>query len=343
MELLNTLYVTSEHSYLRVENDTLRLDIDGEKRGNFPPHHFSAIVCLGDVMMTPAVVRLCAERGISLVYLDRNGRFCARMEGAVAGNILLRKAQYKSHSDSDFSLGVAKLFVAAKLRNSRNILLRGARDAKEDVAAEKLRAAALPIKASMRRLLEVKTMDELRGVEGEAARVYFSAFSYLLAERYRDDFMMSGRNRRPPRDRINALLSFLYALLMNDCRSAVEAAGLDPQMGFLHTVRPGRAALALDIMEEMRAFIADRLALSLINRGQISAGDFTERDGGAVEMAKDARKTVIIAYQERKKDEITYPLLKTPVRLGLLWFLQARVLSRVIRGDIPQYVPFLVR
>lgn len=214
MELLNTLYITSSNSYLRVENQTLRLDIDGHKFNNFPTHHFDTVVCFGDVMMTPAVIRMCAQSGISLIFLEHNGRFRARLEGPISGNVLLRQAQYKQSQNDECCRKMATLFIGAKIRNSRNILLRGAREAKSQEVQMPLQKAADSLRASMRNLMKNHSLDELRGIEGEAARVYFSVFSCLIADRFRDDFAMNGRNRRPPRDRINALLSFLYALLL---------------------------------------------------------------------------------------------------------------------------------
>jgi CRISPR-associated protein Cas1 len=285
----------------------------------------------------------CAGDGIALVLLDGNGRFKARLEGPVSGNILLRQAQHRQALDVQFALGIAKSTIAGKLRNSRQILLRGAREAADDQDGKALSATADMLSNSLRNLPLAIDLDMLRGIEGDAAKNYFAVLPLLVKRESRDKFTMDGRTRRPPRDRFNALLSFLYSMLMNDCRSALEAVGLDPQLGFLHTVRPGRASLALDLMEEFRSVFADRLALTLINRGQIGANDFAEREGGAVMLEGDARRTVVVAYQERKQEEIMHPLLETKVPIGLLPILQARFMSRTLRGDMEGYLPFLVR
>lgn len=283
-----------------------------------------------------------ADEGIALVLLDAQGRFKARLEGAVSGNVLLRQAQFQRLSDPAFILDTARACVAGKIKNSRQILQRGAREAKVEEESKRLSRLAADLATSLRDLPQVNTLDQLRGVEGEAARQYFSGINLLLRADQREDFAMQGRTRRPPRDRFNALLSFLYAMWMNDCRSALEAAGLDPQVGFLHALRPGRAALALDLMEEFRPW-ADRLALTLINRSQIQAGDFEVRDGGGVSLQADARKAVVVAFQERKKDEVTHPLLAQSVPLGLLPLVQARLMARAVREDAAPYLPFITK
>lgn len=342
MQLLNTLYVTTPESYVHLDNNTVRLDIEHETKLRVPLHHLGAVVCFGHVTVSLPLMHRLAEEGVALVLLDANGRFKARLEGAVSGNVLLRQAQYRAVDDPGRSLGIARNCVAGKVRNCRQVLLRGAREAKSPEDGDSLSRGADDLAATLRALPQAQDMDALRGLEGEAARQYFAVLNHLLRSSARDGFKMDGRSRRPPRDRINALLSFVYALLMNDCRSALEAAGLDPQVGYLHALRPGRAALALDLMEEFRA-LADRLVLSLINRGQITAGDFVEREGGAVMLQGDARKAVLVAYQERKQENLSHALLKEPVPLGLVPHIQARLLARTLRGDIPDYLPFLVR
>ncbi len=287
-------------------------------------------------------MHLLAERGIALVLLDDNGRFKARLEGAISGNVLLRQAQFQRVADANFTLDIARACVAGKIKNTRQVLQRGAREAKSDGEAKTLTRLADDLAASLRALPDVTNLDSLRGVEGEAARQYFSGLNLLVRPDQRAGFAMDGRTRRPPRDRFNAMLSFLYAMWMNDCRSALEAAGLDPQVGFLHTLRPGRASLALDLMEEFRPW-ADRLTLTLINRGQLNADSFVLREGGAVSLQPDARKMVVVAYQERKKDEINHPLLAQPVPLGLVPLVQARLLARAVREDGAPYVPFVAK
>ena len=342
-QLLNTLYVMTPNSYLHLENDTLRVDVEREKKLQVPLHHLGSVVCLGNIMLSPALMHRCADDGISLVLLNNQGRFKARLEGSVSGNILLRQAQHRLALDEKFALGIAHSVIAGKLRNSRQVLLRGAREAGDEKDSSALAAVAEILSSSLRNLPHAPNLDVVRGIEGNAAKNYFAALPLLVRHEARDKFTMDGRTRRPPRDRFNALLSFLYSMLMNDCRSALESVGLDPQLGFLHTVRPGRAALALDLMEEFRAIFADRLALTLINRKQIGPNDFAEREGGAVLLEGDARRTVVVVYQERKQEEVMHPLLETKVPIGLLPLLQARFMARTLRGEIEGYLPFLYR
>ena len=342
MQLLNTLYVTTPDTYLRLDNDTLRVEVNRETRLRVPLHHLSAVVCFGHINLSAPLMHLLAERGIALVLLDDNGRFKARLEGAVSGNVLLRQAQFQRVADPAFTLDMARASVAGKIKNTRQVLQRGAREAKAEDEANALARLADDLAASLRALPGEDSLDGVRGIEGEAARRYFSGLNLLVRADQRTAFAMDGRTRRPPRDRLNALLSFLYAMWMNDCRSALEAAGLDPQVGFLHALRPGRASLALDLMEEFRPW-ADRLALTLINRGQLKAHDFVLREGGAVALQPDARKAVVVAYQERKKDDINHPLLAQSVPLGLVPLVQARLLARAMRDDGAPYVPFVAK
>lgn len=340
--LLNTLYVSTQMAYLHLDNDTLRVEVERQTRLRVPLHHLGGVVLFGNVLVSPALIHRLADEGKSLVLLTENGRFKARMEGPVSGNILLRQAQHACAADQAFTLTIARAFVAGKIRNARQVLLRAAREAKDEGDRAHLTRRAEDLAAALRTLPAAGDLDTVRGVEGEAARQYFVGLNLVLRPESRAVFAMDGRSRRPPRDRINALLSFLYAMLMNDCRSAVEAVGLDPQLGFLHAVRPGRAALALDLMEEFRAQ-ADRLALTLINRGQLQAGDFTEHEGGAVTLADAGRKTVIVAWQEKKREELAHPLLQQAVAIGLLPLLQARFLARTVRREMASYLPFLSR
>ena len=342
MQLLNTLYVTIPESYLHLDNDTVRLEVEHETRLRVPLHHLGAIVCFGNIRVSLPLMHRMGDEGTTLVLLDEHGRFKARLEGAVSGNVLLRRAQHLCSMNEGFTADVARNCIAGKIRNCRQVLQRGARESKCEEDSVALTRAANDLAASLRALPEVTTPDALRGVEGEAARQYFAALNFLIRPDARAAFQMDGRTRRPPRDRMNALLSFIYALLMNDCRSAIEASGLDPQVGFLHVLRPGRAALALDLMEEFR-FLADRLALTLINREQIDPADFVVREGGAVMLEGDARKTVLVAYQERKQESLSHPLLNEKVMVGLLPHLQARLLARAIRGDTENYIPFLLK
>lgn len=353
MQLLNTLYITTPDSYLRLDNDTLRVEVERETRLRVPLHHLQAVVCFGHVGLSAPLMHRLADESIALVLLDDNGRFKARLEGATAGNVLLRQAHHASVKDAAFALSTARACIAGKVKNSRQVLMRGAREAKRDEEAVLLTRGADDLAATLRALPGATDLDVLRGLEGEAARQYFGALNLVVRPEQRRWFQMDGRSRRPPRDRMNALLSFLYAMWMNDCRSAIEVAGLDPQLGFLHSVRPGRAALALDLMEEFRP-LADRLALTLVNRGQLGEDDFVVREGGAVSLDGDARKAVVVAFQERKREEINHPVLAQAVPLGMVPLVQARLMARAVREspfassavpcqDAPGYVPFLMR
>ena len=342
-QILNTLYIMTPNAYAHLENDTLRIDVERQKKLQVPLHHLGTVVCFGNVMVSPALMHRCADNGIGLVLLDGNGRFKARLEGSISGNILLRQAQHPKAAEEPFALAIAKAVIAGKLRNCRQVLQRGSRETTDEQDQKTLGIAAEALANSIRNLVVAADLDVVRGVEGDAAKVYFSSLPCLVRRNIREHFTMDGRTRRPPRDRFNALLSFLYSMVMNDCRSALESVGLDPQLGFLHTVRPGRAALALDLMEEFRSILADRLALTLVNRGQINERHLQIREGGAVYLENDARKIVVTAYQERKQEEITHPLLDARVPFGLLPQLQARFMARAIRGDMDGYIPFLVK
>lgn len=341
--LQNTLYVMTSGSYLHLDNDTIRVDIERETRLRVPLHHLSGIVCVGDILLSPALMGRCAAAGIGICLLDRAGRFLARIEGPLTGNVLLRQAQHQALGNTSSTLAHARQFVLGKLRNSRTVLQRGARESKFEADAAALAAAVLKFDASLRAALAAENLEVLRGVEGESARTYFAAFEYLIRADRRQAFTPDGRSRRPPRDRCNALLSYLYTLLTHECRSALESVGLDPQMGYLHALRPGRPALALDLVEEFRAILADRTALTLINRGQINDADFRVTEGGGVLLTDESRRTVATAWQTRKQDVLTHPLLEAEIPCGLLPQVQARVLARTLRGDLPAYLPYLHR
>jgi CRISPR-associated protein Cas1 len=339
----NTLYVMTPQSYAHLDNNTVRIEVERETRLRVPLHHLGGLVCFGNVLVSPALMHRLADEGKSLVLLDEHGRFKARLEGGISGNILLRQAQFRQADDSASQLAIARAIVAGKLKNSRSILQRGARENTDPDEVKTLGRAADDLAASLRAIQSASTLDALRGSEGEAARNYFAALNLIVKPAMRDSFQLNGRTRRPPLDRFNALISFLYALLMNDCRSALEAVGLDPQLGYLHAVRPGRAALALDLQEEFRSILADRLALTLINRGQLKADDFDEREGGAVMLNDQGRRSVLTAWQERKQEELTHPLLEQKLPLALLPLVQARLLARTVRGEMQTYLPFLAR
>jgi CRISP-associated protein Cas1 len=342
-QLLNTLYITTPDAYIHLEQNNVRVDVDREKKLMIPLHHLGSIVCVGPVMISTSLMHRCAEDAVALVLLDWNGRFKARLEGPQGGNILLRQAQFVLATQPDIVLNLARCMVAGKLHNSRYVLLRGARDTDDETDRQALRTVADSLANHLQRLPLVDTMDMLRGIEGDAAKQYFGVFSYLLRPDQRPAFQMKGRSRRPPLDRINALLSFAYALIRNDCRTALETVGLDPQQGFLHTVRPGRASLALDLMEEFRPILADRLVLTLLNRMQLTEKDITEEPGGVFKLSDAGRKTLLIAYQDRKKDEVSHAMVAQRFPLGLVPQLQARLLARVIRGELPFYQPYRMR
>jgi len=339
--LLNTVYVTTPGANLRKDGENLVAEIDGAERARVPFHMLASVVLFGAITMTPALIATCATAGITLVLLDRTGRFQARVEGPVTGNVLLRRAQYCA---SDAPHEIVRSLVTGKIANQRSVIMRALRDYGDELAVDQRSAlqAACGRLARILRWAELtaNNAESLRGAEGEAANHYFAVFDNLI--RSPDtELRFCGRSRRPPLDPVNALLSLLYTLLVHDCRSAAESVGLDPAVGFLHRDRPGRPSLALDLMEELRPVLADRLALSLINRRQLSARDFERHDGGAVLLTDAGRQTVLTAWQERKKDTRMHPFLGESVPLGLVPHLQAQLLARHLRGDLDGYPPWL--
>ena len=341
-ELLNTLYILTQGAVLHLEQDTVRVTVEGETRLRAPLVRLASIVVAGQVTLTPFLIHRCAEDGRSIVWLDRNGRFKARVEGPARGNVLLRRAQHLALCDSARTTEIARQIVAGKIQNSRQILLRAARDATGDLDRAPLSGAAERLGSVLGRLHDIDDLDVIRGIEGEAARAYFNVFGFMVRGD-RAAFLFDGRSRRPPRDRVNAVLSFLYALVRGECASALEGVGLDPQVGYLHTLRPGRPALALDLMEELRPVLADRLALTLINRKQLSAADFETTPGRAIHLTDDGRRAVISAFQKRKEEEVEHRVLARKLPIGLIAHVQARLLARHIRGDVAHYMPHLSR
>lgn len=338
---LNTLFVTTQGAYLAKDGETVAVRIDREVKLRIPVHTLEGIVCFGNIGCSPFLMGFCAERDVAISFLTEYGRFLAKVVGPVSGNVLLRREQYRRADDSEFSAQMARAFVTGKVANCRTVLQRGLRDhsGKIDIAA--VEGSVNRLTASLNRLRGELDLDETRGVEGDAAHVYFGAFDHLVI-RNKEAFAFHQRSRRPPLDRINCLLSFLYTLVLHDVRSALECTGLDPTVGFLHRDRPGRSGLALDMMEEFRP-VADRLALSLINRGQLQAKDFLVSDGGGVRMKNDARKVLLIAYQKRKQDAIQHPFLGEKMALGLFFYTQALLLARFLRGDLDGYPPVIWR
>ena len=341
--MLNTLYVTSESAWLRKDGANLVVEVDGSERGRAPLHMLDGVISFGRPGGSPALMAACAEAGVAVSYLSPNGRFMARVEGPRNGNVLLRRTQFRVADDPTRTVPIVRGIVAAKAFNQRTVVLRALRDHAGSMpppAVDALSAVERRLDDVARRSLGVADVDGLRGLEGEAAAAYFGIFDSLI--RSADPaFRFRGRSRRPPLDRINALISFLYAMLAHDCRSALESHGLDPQVGFLHADRPGRSSLALDLMEELRPVLADRLALSLVNRGQLSAEDFIVEEAGGVRLTDDARKRVLVAWQERKRDELRHPFLGETAPLGLVAHLQAQLLARHLRGDLDGYPSFI--
>lgn len=338
----NTLYVTTQGAYLGAEGETVVVRLDGSERAQFPLHILEGIVCFGQISCSPFLLGRCAERGIGVSFLSERGRFLARVQGPVAGNVLLRRTQYREADDHELASRLGRWTVMAKVANSRSVLLRAARDHPNGHGVSALRAAAASLASSLERLDAADTLEVIRGIEGDSARAYFEVFNSLIVAQ-KDGFAFRGRNRRPPRDAINALLSFVYTLLTHDAASALEGVGLDPQVGFLHRDRPGRPGLALDLVEEFRAFLADRLVLSLVNRRQVDPKGFTTTETGGVWMDDETRRTVLVAYQERKQEEIRHPFIGDQTTVGMLVHLQALLLARFLRGDLDGYPAFIWR
>lgn len=339
---LNTLYVFTPGSYLRRDHQTVIVEVEKVKRLSLPIHHLDAIAAFGQVMISPGLIELCVESGVAVTYLTEAGRLIGRVDAPRSGNVLLRREQFRRADRPEACLPLARSFVAGKLHNARNAMLRAAResDAPEDRSA--LDVAAARLAEHVESLPRATTLDEVRGREGDSARSYFAAFPRMIRHG-RDELAMQGRSRRPPLDPVNAMLSFTYALMVHDCVAALTAAGLDPDVGFLHVDRPGRPSLACDLVEEFRTLVADRLVLALLNRKQVTPSQFARRDGGGVEMNAEARKALVQAYVARKRDELRHPLLDAPVRIGQLPFLQAKLLARHLRGDSESYLPCIVR
>lgn len=342
-ELLNVLYIQTQGAHLSLENDTVRVSVERETKLRMPLLRLSGLVLFGQVTITPFLIHRCAHDGRALVWLDRNGRFKARAEGHTRGNVLLRRAQHLALSDADAPREIARRMVAAKVQNTRQVVMRAARESADPTDTAELSGAAERMLGILARLRACGTLDEVRGAEGEAARAYFEAFGHMLRADEREGFGPDGRTRRPPRDRANCVLSFLYALVRAECASALEGVGLDPQVGYLHSLRPGRPALALDMMEELRPVMADRLAITLINRRQLRAEHFEDMPGGAVYLTEAGRRAVLVAYQERKEQEMEHRVLNRKVPLGLVPHVQARLLARKLRRDIAEYQPYLYR
>ncbi len=340
--LLNTLYITSQGSYLAREGETVLVRVERETKLRVPIHTLDGIICFGQVGCSPPLMQLCGERNVTISFLSEYGKFWGRVQGPVSGNVLLRREQYRWADDSEVTASIARSLLIGKVANCRTVLLRAQRDHQDKIDNKSLREASDHLMRIANNLQNKVVLDTARGYEGEAARMYFSVFNHLITAQ-KEDFVFHERSRRPPMDNMNALLSFLYAILVHDVASALEGVGLDPAVGFLHRDRPGRPGLALDLMEELRPFMADRLALSLVNRQQVKAKGFRKTESNAVLMDDGTRKSLLVAYQKRKQEEIFHPFVKEKIAIGLLPHVQAMLFSRFIRGDIDGYPPFLWR
>jgi len=340
---LNTLYVTTDGAWLHKDGANIVMEVERQEKARVPVHMLESLVCFGRILVSPPLLGYCAEQGISICFLSPNGRFLARVEGPVSGNVLLRREQYRRSDDPVGCAAIVRHLLIGKLYNQRVVLGRALRDHGEsmpEVAAASIAHAHKRLSRISAKLVDEQDLQLMRGLEGEAAQAYFGVMGYLIRVPS-PMFRFDGRNRRPPRDAVNALLSFFYTLLTHDCRSALETVGLDPAVGFLHRDRPGRPSLALDLMEEFRAFLADRLVLSMINRRQISERDFQRMDNGAVLLREEARKDLLVAYQERKREEVQHAFVAEKMPIGLLPLMQAQLLARHLRGDLDAYPPFL--
>jgi CRISPR-associated protein Cas1 len=342
IKLLNTLYVSSQGSYLRKEGETVVVELGTQKVLQIPIHTIKGIVCFGNVLCSPFLLGFCSEKNVAVSFLTEYGRFLASVRGPVAGNVLLRRQQYRFADDQIVSTMIVKNVVSAKISNSRVVLNRAIRDHGTRFDSTRMKECSANIDRIINQVSLAGSVDETRGYEGLAASNYFSVFNDLIVNQ-KEDFVFKNRNRRPPLDEVNSLLSFVYTLVSHDMRSAIETVGLDPSVGFLHRDRPGRFGLALDLMEEFRPVIADRLVLSLINRGQIKKNGFSTAINGAITMDENTRKIVIVEYQKRKQELIYHPFIAEKIQIGLLFHVQATLLARFIRGDLDGYPPFFWR
>ncbi|MCX7698428.1 MAG: type I-C CRISPR-associated endonuclease Cas1c [Candidatus Goldbacteria bacterium] len=341
-KLLNVLYVTTPEAYLSRDGENIVVRIEEKECFRVPVHNLESIIYFGYKGVSHSVLGMCAEKGICFTFLSPNGRFLARVEGPVSGNVLLRKKQYRISDDKTESAKLAKLFVMAKITNARTVLSRAIRDHSDNINIEKVKKVINDLALMIYKVERNTDLEEIRGIEGMASNLYFSVFNELIVAQ-KDDFYFKDRSRRPPRDNINALLSFVYTLLVHDCRSALETVGLDPAVGFLHRDRPGRPSLALDLMEELRSYMADRIVLSLINRLQVTKDSFEKSEGGEIRMNETAKRILLETWQKRKMEEITHPFIGEKIEVGLIPYCQALLLARFMRGDIENYPPFFCK
>lgn len=338
--LLNTLFVTTQGAYLCRQGETVLVRVEADTKLQVPIHTLGGIVCFGQVILSPPLMAFCAEHGVLISFLSEYGKFWARVQGKTSGNVLLRREQYRKADDQNVSSKIASSIITAKIANSRTVLKRALRDYPESQDLRKINEATDKLTYLIKTINQDMALGVLRGIEGDAARTYFSVFDNLIVSQ-KNHFFFKERTRRPPLDNMNALLSFCYTLLVHDVTSALEGVGLDSAVGFLHRDRPGRAGLALDLIEEFRPIFADRLALSLVNRQQVKNKGFKQSETGAVTMNDETRKELLVAYQKRKQDEIRHPFLDETVKVGLLPHVQALLFARYLRGDIDGYPPFI--
>jgi CRISPR-associated protein Cas1 len=341
-KLLNSLYITTAHSYLSLDGENIVVLLEDNEKFRMPFVNIENIICFGYMGASPALMGKCADNNISLSFLKPNGEYLGRIVGKTKGNVLLRKRQYELSDDHEFCLEFSKNIIAAKLCNSRTTLERTIRDHADNIDTACLKTASHYIADYLDRVYNFKDPDQLRGFEGNMARNYFGVFSDMILTQ-KKDFHMLERTKRPPLDFLNAMLSYLYTILSLEMRSALETVGLDPYVGFMHTLRPGRASLALDLMEELRAFMVDRVVITMINLKKVTKKDFFQKEGGGVLMTDDGRKKILKTWQERKKEIITHPFIKEKIEIGLIPYVQAQLLAKYLRDELPEYYPFLCK
>ncbi|GAB7387102.1 type I-C CRISPR-associated endonuclease Cas1c [Bacillaceae bacterium] len=339
-KLLNVLYVTTPDAFLAKDGENLVVKVQEKEIFRTPIHYLEGIVTFGYMGASPALLGMCAERGVSVTFLTEHGKFLASVSGPVKGNVLLRRKQYRVADSETESAKLASRFIIGKFSNCRTVLRRFMSDHGSKLDIKEIDPISMELARNIIRVSKASSLEEIRGIEGQMARSYFSVFDYMILSQ-KEDFFLHERSRRPPMDNMNALLSFLYTLLVNETKSALETVGLDPYVGFLHRDRPGRPGLALDLMEEFRPYLVDRLAISLVNRRQITGNDFIVKESGGVIMKDSARKIVLEAWQKRKREEITHPFLEEKIEVGLLPYAQALLLARYLRGDLDDYPPFI--
>lgn len=342
-KLLNTLFITSEEAYIHKEGDSVAIKLNGELIGRVPIHNIESIVCFNYVGISPRVMELCVKNNVLVSFISNSGRFLAKVDGSVSGNVLLRKKQYKLYDEKKETSGLVRDIILGKLINYKKILMRFTRDHPQNIDDDFLKNIN-ELDKTIKKLYtsEIEEIDILRGYEGLGSKIYFKNFDKMIL-RDKENFYFKDRNKRPPMDFVNCMLSFIYTLIVQECTSALEMVGLDPQVGFLHRIRPGRSSLSLDLMEEFRGYLGDRLILKLINNRVITDKEFCEKENNAVLLTDLGRKKILEAYQERKKDIIEHPFLKEKIDIGLLPYSQAMILARVIRGDLEKYPVFLIK